>query len=94
RVFDDAVPNCLIWRFEKGCLERSVRYEEIGVSDRLAAALAAPAWQTRHLIACAGHLMFARGDDPLRLSDVAFVKVGAVSGADDIYADEAAGNRD
>ena len=94
RVFDDAVPNCLIWRFEKDNFERSMRYAEIGASDRLADALAAPAWQTRHLVECAGHLMFARGDYPLRLSDVAFVKVGAVSGADDIYADEAAGNRD
>lgn len=94
RVFDDAVPNCLIWRFEKGRFERSVRYAEIGIADRLAEALAAPAWETRHLIECAGHLMFARGDYPLRLSDVAFVKVGAVSGADDIYADEAAGNRE
>jgi adenine-specific DNA-methyltransferase len=94
RVFDDAVPNCLIWRFEKGCVDRTVRYAEIGVADRLADALAAPAWQTRHLIECAGHLMFARGDYPLRLSDVAFVKVGAVSGADDIYADILAGNRE
>ncbi|WP_407279099.1 class I SAM-dependent methyltransferase [Aromatoleum evansii] len=94
RVFDDAVPNCLIWRFEKDNFERSVRYAEIGAADRLADALAAPAWQTRHLVECAGHLMFARGDYPLRLSDVAFVKVGAVSGADDIYADATAGNRD
>jgi len=94
RVFDDAVPNCLIWRFEKGRFERSVRYAEIGIAHRLADALMAPAWQTRHLIECAGHLMFARGDYPLRLSDVAFVKVGAVSGADDIYADEGAGNRE
>lgn len=38
--------------------------------------------------------MFARGDYPLRLADVAFVKVGAVSGADDLYADDAIGNRD
>lgn len=94
RVFDDAVPNCLIWRFEKDRSERTVRYAEIGAGDRLGPALAAPRWQTRHLIECEGHLMFARGDYPLRLSDVAFVKVGAVSGADDLYADAAAGNRD
>ena len=94
RVFPDAVPNCLIWRFEKGCSERSLRYCEIGVGDDLAAALAAPAWETRHFIECAGHLMFARGDYPLRLSDVAFVKVGAVSGADDLYTDLLQGNRD
>ena len=50
-------------------------------ADDLAAALAAPAGEARHFIECAGHLMFARGDYPLRLSDVAFVKVGAVSGA-------------
>jgi adenine-specific DNA-methyltransferase len=94
RVFDDAVPNCLIWRFEKDRFERAMRYAEIGVADRLAPALAAPRWETRHLIECAGHLMFARGDYPLRLADVAFVKVGAVSGADDLYADDTIGNRD
>lgn len=94
RVFDDAVPNCLIWRFEKGCFERRVRYAEIGVADRLVDALAAPRWETRHLLECGGHLMFAHGEYPLRLSDVAFVKVGAVSGADDIYADILAGNRE
>ena len=94
RVFPDAVPNCLIWRFEKGCSERSLRYCEIGVGDDLGAALAAPAWEARHFIECAGHLMFARGDYPLRLSDVAFVKVGAVSGADELYTDLLQGNRE
>jgi len=94
RVFDDAVPNCLIWRFEKDLFDRSVRWAEIGVSQPLGPALAAPRWQTRHLVECAGHLMFARGDYPLHLSDIAFVKVGAVSGADEIYADARHGNRD
>ncbi len=94
RVFADAVPNCLIWRFEKGCTNRQTRYCEIGVGDDVDAALAAPAWETRHFIECAGHLMFARGDYPLRLADIAFVKVGAVSGADELYADPAHGNRD
>ena len=94
RVFPDAVPNCLIWRFEKGRSERSLRYCEIGVGDALDAALAAPAWVERHFVEAGGHLMFARGDYPLRLSDVAFVKVGAVSGADDLYADPVHGSRD
>ena len=94
RVFPDAVPNCLIWRFEKGCSERSLRYCEIGTGDDLGAALAAPHWEARHLIECAGHLMFTRGDYPLRLSDVAFVKVGAVSGADELYTDLLQGNRE
>lgn len=94
RVFEGAVPNCLIWRFEKGCFDRTLRYAEIGFGDTLAHALAAPVWQTRQLLECAGHLMFARGDYPLRLSDVASVKVGAVSGLDEIYADAKCGNRD
>ena len=94
RVFPDAVPNCLIWRFEKGCAERSLNHCEIGAGDDLAAALAAPGWDTRHFIECAGHLMFARGDYPLRLSDVAFVKVGAVSGADELYTSPLQGNRE
>jgi adenine-specific DNA-methyltransferase len=71
-----------------------MRHATIGTADRLDAALATPAWECRHLIECAGHLMFARGDYPLRLSDLAFVKVGAVSGADEIYADPTRGNRD
>ncbi|MBI1906581.1 MAG: class I SAM-dependent methyltransferase [Rhodocyclales bacterium] len=94
RIFAGALPNCLIWRFEKGCFDRTLRYAEIGVSDNVARALAAPAWQTRRLLECAGHLMFAHGDYPLRLSDVASVKVGAVSGLDEIYVDAQHGNRD
>ena len=94
RVFADAVPNCLIWRFEKGASARAMRYCEIGVGDDLGAALAQPAWQPRHFLECGGHLMFARGDYPLRLSEIAFVKVGAVSGADELYADAVHGNRD
>ncbi|MCB1908507.1 MAG: class I SAM-dependent methyltransferase [Rhodocyclaceae bacterium] len=94
RVFDGALPNCLIWRFEKGRQDRSMRFAELGQGDDLVAGLAAPAWQPRTLLECAGHLMFVRGEHPLRLSDIAFVKVGAVSGADELYADERHGNRD
>lgn len=94
RVFAGAVPNCLIWRFEKDCFERSMQYALISVRDDLATALAAPPWQTRQFVEQAGHLMFAREAHGLHLKDVAQVKVGAVSGADDIYADEDFGNRD
>lgn len=94
RVFDGAVPNCLIWRFAKGCTERAMRHAEIGSGQRADKALPALSWETRHLVEAAGHLMFTRGDFPLRLKDVAFVKVGAVSGADEIYANAYYGNRD
>ena len=94
RIFDGALPNCLIWRFEKDRSERSMRLAVLGQGDDLASGLAAPAWQPRTLLECAGHLMFVRGEHPLRLSEIAFVKVGAVSGADALYADEQHGNRD
>lgn len=93
RVFDGAVPNCLIWRFEKGRSDRLLRFAEIGARAGLAE-LAAPRWETRYLIGCAGHLMFAREAYPLRLADIAAVKVGAVSGLDAVYADPRHGNRD
>lgn len=94
RIFDDAVPNCLIWRFEKGRFERTMRFAEIGVGDDPVRALAAPVWQRRRLLECDGHFMFVRGEYPLRLSGLASVKVGAVSGADELYADPIHGNRD
>lgn len=94
RVFSGAVPNCLIWRFEKGRTERTLQYAEIGVRDTLEAALLTPAWQTRQLVEAAGHLMFATGEYALHLKDIVSVKVGAVSGADEIYISEQHGNRD
>lgn len=94
RVFDEALPNCLIWRFEQGNLSRNTAWAQLGAGDDLAAGLAAPPWQFRHFAEWGGHLMFVKGDYPLVLSDVAYVKVGAVSGADDLYASATHGNRD
>ena len=92
-LFDDATPNCAIWRFERGNLTRQTRYAALGFADT-AETLAAPPWGERRFLESGGHLLFTRHDYPLRLSDIAFVKVGAVSGADDLYTSDAAGNRD
>lgn len=75
RVFDGALPNCVIWRFEKD-----------NHSHRL--------HDGRRMSLVGGQLVFSRGIYSVRLSDVFYVKVGAVSGADDIYAHEALGNVD
>lgn len=93
RLFDGATPNCAIWRFERGDLTRRTRYAALGVADG-AAALEQLRWEDRRFMESGGHLLFTRLDYTLRLSDVAFVKVGAVSGADELYADAAAGTRD
>jgi adenine-specific DNA-methyltransferase len=92
RIFEGAVPNCAIWRFERDDTSRATRYLDRPAGD-LPAALARP-WETREFVECAGHLLFTRGHYPLRFSDLFSVKVGAVSGDDAIYADAANGTRE
>ena len=92
-LFDDATPNCAIWRFERGNFSRSTRFAALGAAHG-AAALSRVAWEARRFIECGGHLLFVRQDYPLRLADIAFVKVGAVSGADDVYTSNIEGTRD
>lgn len=94
KIFSSAVPNCLIWRFEKDCLDRAVQYAEIGNRDNLEECLGTPRWESRQFIERAGHFMFSKERHSLHLKDIASVKVGAVSGADDIYASDEYGNQD
>jgi adenine-specific DNA-methyltransferase len=75
RIFDGVVPNCAIWRFEKGNLSRRT-------SDG------------RRMICASGQLLFTRGIYSVPLNSVFSVKVGAVSGADEIFADAERGNAD
>lgn len=93
-VFENATPNCLIWRYEKGNLTRYVQFANISNKDNLEEALNAIQWEKRYFVEVDGHLIFSKYIFTLRLKDIASVKVGAVSGADDIYADEHHGNRE
>lgn len=94
RVFADALPNCLIWRYELGEMGHRTAWARISQADDLAHALEHPNWQLRHFVENAGHLLFSHREYALSLAAVASVKVGAVSGLDAIYADERHGNRD
>lgn len=94
RIFDGAVPNCLIWRFERGNFSRRTRYAEIGTASDLEESLGAPPWLERHFMEVGGHLLFTRADYPLHGHDLFSVKVGAVSGADDLYGALGVANRD
>ncbi|WP_300449173.1 class I SAM-dependent methyltransferase [Accumulibacter sp.] len=93
RVFDGATPNCAIWRFEHGNFSRLTRFATLGVADGIAG-LRRLRWEERHFVESGGHLLFTRGDYALHLADLAFVRVGAVSGADDLYANDHYGSRD
>lgn len=75
----------------RGDETRRTRYAALGASDGITG-LQALVWEERRFVESGGHLLFARHDYPMRLADIAFVKVGAVSGADELYADEIHGN--
>ena len=93
RLFDAATPNCAIWRFERDNFSRRTRHATLGTADGVAG-LQRLAWEERHFVESGGHLSFTRGDYALHLADIAFVKVGAVSGADALYTSDDFGNRD
>ncbi len=66
RVFGEHTPNCAIFRFEKGRMDRSMP-------------------DGRTFTEVDGQLMFLRNDYPQPFSDIFTVKVGGVSGADEIF---------
>lgn len=84
RVFAGATPNCAIWRFEKDNFSRRTRYE----SDTTGGI------EARHFLFAGGHLAFTRADCTVPLADLFAVKVGAVSGADEIFASTTHGTMD
>jgi len=75
KIFAGAVPNCIIWRFEKGNFERRL-------SDG------------RRMRLVGGQLLFTHGIYSVPLGSVFDVKVGGVSGADEIFTSEDLGNAD
>ena len=75
RIFADVVPNCVIWRFEKGNFAHRTL-------------------DGRRMTLCGGQLLFARGIYSLPLSSVFSVRVGAVSGADEVFTNALVGNAD
>ncbi len=94
RVFSDAVPNCLIWRFELDNMSRRTAWADLSKAGLLEQTLLQPPWVARHFSECAGHLLFCHGEYPLSLAQIAQVRVGAVSGLDKVFTSEKHGNRD
>lgn len=66
RIFGKFVPNCAVFRFQKGLFDRVMP-------------------DGRRFVERDGQLLFLRGAYPWRLADLFAVKVGAVSGADQVF---------
>lgn len=66
KIFKNAQPNTIIWRFEKGnfCRKTSVK---------------------KNFILNKGQLLFTKNTYPICFKEIAFVKVGAVSGSDKCF---------
>lgn len=77
KIFKDVSPNCVIWRFEKGKFSRKT-ITNVGIRNF---------WEYE------GQLFFTKEKYTKNFSDLFYVKVGAVSGLDKIFADES-GNMD
>jgi adenine-specific DNA-methyltransferase len=75
KIFTGALPNCIIWRFEKGDFARRLG-------------------DGRRMRLTGGQLMFTRGIYSVPLASIFGVKVGGVSGADEIFASGELGNAD
>ena len=75
RIFDGAVPNCAIFRFELGDFSRRTRWQVLGDE----------AWQERVFTEMDGQLAFPEQGLAVPLAALFDVKVGAVSGADPVF---------
>lgn len=83
RVFGGFTPNCAIWRFEKDDDSRKTFFvSEDGQSEM------------RRFAFANGQLLFLKTDYVVPFRDVFFVKVGAVSGDDEVFASDEFGNRE
>jgi adenine-specific DNA-methyltransferase len=83
KVFSGFSPNCAIWRFEKDNFSRrSCFTNESGLKE------------TRKFACVSGQLMFTASDYIIPFNEVFFVKVGAVSGDDEVFTSDEFGNKD
>ncbi|MCX2683448.1 class I SAM-dependent methyltransferase [Campylobacter sp. MIT 21-1685] len=73
KIFENAQPNCAIWRFEKGNFKRKTQ-------------------SVKNFTCINGQILFTQKSYTIPFNELFFVKVGAVSGADSIFANDEVGN--
>ncbi|MCX7946038.1 MAG: hypothetical protein N2557_03590 [Hydrogenophilus sp.] len=93
RLFSQALPNCVIFRYLKAASQGVVRVSQIPANAPLPEDPSHLLTEERHLVERGGQLYFPLHPHPLSLRHIAAVKVGGVSGADAIFADPRHANR-
>jgi adenine-specific DNA-methyltransferase len=95
RIFDNAVPNCVIFRYEKGNFNRNVLYSNLFLNKEIKKISELNLkWNSTEFKVINGQMIFDKLRYEISLKDILEVKVGAVSGLDKIYADPKIGNLD
>lgn len=82
-IFHGAVPNCAIFRFIRGDFSRRTKHRTLGDAN----------WDEREFVHIEGQLAFTHAHLAVPMSTLFDVKVGAVSGADEVF-EHPAGNLD
>ena len=75
KIFPDAVPNCAIFRFARGDFSRKTLCRRINDGK----------WEERKMACFHGQIVFTHSLLSVPLDELFDVRVGGVSGADDIY---------
>ncbi|MDR1425350.1 MAG: class I SAM-dependent methyltransferase [Azoarcus sp.] len=75
RIFAGAVPNCAIFRFVRGDFSRRTLWRRLDCAT----------WDERRMVQWAGQIAFTHARIEVPMSGLFDVRVGAVSGADDVY---------
>jgi adenine-specific DNA-methyltransferase len=75
RIFTGAGPNCAIFRFVRGDFSRRTLYRRLDEAH----------WDERKMACIEGQLVFSHARLCVPMTDLFEIKVGAVSGADDIF---------
>lgn len=83
-IFKGFNPNCIIFRFEKDNFSRKTIYEDVE-NDTV---------ENRIFNISDGQLYFLKDKYNVNFNNIFFVKVGGVSGADNIFTNEIYGNMD
>lgn len=95
RIFQNAAPNCVIFRYEKNNFNRETKLASCFIGgSKDTSMLEDLNWLSSNFDCRNGQLLFTNNRYPYILKELAEVKVGAVSGADDIFVNKVPGNLD